>query len=1065
MLLVFSSSIASAQITPKWIRYQSISPNGDNIAFTYKGNLYRVPSTGGEAQQLTFHEAHDYMPVWSNDGSKIAFASNRYGNFDVFIMDALGGPAERLTFHSSDESPYSFSADNKSVIFGGVRHDLASHRQFPTSSQPELYSVPVSGGRVDQIFTVPAEDVQVSSDGKLLVYHDKKGYENEWRKHHTSAITRDIWSYNTSTEEYTKITDFEGEDRQPVFSEDEKSLYYLSEQSGNFNVHKLSLSNPQDQEQLTHLDTFPVRFLSYGNGILAFGYDGELYTMKEGQEPQKVKVTIRTQAESNTDKYISINGGVDEMAVAPGGKEIAFIARGEVFVTSVDGSLTKRITNTPEQERFVTFTPDGKSVVYASEREGKWNIYKTTKKREEEPFFYASTLLNEEVLVSNETDSYLPSFSPDGKKMAFIADRRILRVKDMPSGKTTDLLTPEDLFTMRDGDKYFTWSPDSKWLLVDWNKSLNNSEILLLAANGGRRVNLTESGYDDSYPKWTNDGKQMIWFSNKNGLKSYATSGRTEEDVYSMFFTQDAWDKYNMSEEDYKLMKEIEKANSPDSTSEKKRDKKEETPLEIDWEGLKERKARLTIHSSSLSDAVLSKDGEKLYYLAEFEDKNNLWETDLHSRETKMIIKLNTRRGSLSWDKEKKNLYLLSEGKISKLDPSAGKSENIKISGEMTYDEVAERQSMFDHVYNRAKDVFYEPTFHGKNLDSLYIEYKKYIPHIGDSYEFAEMLSEMLGELNSSHSGARYSSDIENGDETAALGIFLDYDHEGKGILITEVLQGGPLDKAAFNVKPGMIIEGIDGETIAADKDVARYLNRKAGKFVLLELFDPESKERKQITVKPISLNEERNLLYDRFVRINEEEVAEKSDGQLGYVHIPGMADGPYRSIFEDMMGKYFDKKAVIIDTRFNGGGDLVADLAAFFTGTPFITYATAAKDVGGEPTSRWTKPTLSLYNESMYSDGSCYASSYEALNIGKTVGMPVPGTCSFAGWETLADGTGWGIVPVSARDMAGDWMENKQTEPDIIVRNMPGVISEGRDQQLERGIEELMKEVSEEAN
>ncbi|MDT0675621.1 S41 family peptidase [Autumnicola musiva] len=1064
LFIILSTATLWSQVTPKWIRCQSISPNGQTIVFTYKGNLYRVPSAGGEARQLTFHDAHDYMPVWSNNGDKIAFASNRYGNFDIFLMDALGGPAERLTFHSNDENPYSFSVDDKNVILGAVRQDLASHRQFPSGSQPELYKVPVKGGRVDQMLTVPAEDVQVSKDGSFLVYHDKKGGENEWRKHHVSAITRDIWRYDIKADTHKMLSSFNGEDRQPVFSEDEKSLYYLSEQSGNFNVHKMSIDNPEKQEQLTSFDTHPVRFLSYANGILSFGYDGELYTMEEGKQPEKVNVSLRTQEQNNPDKYISINGDVDEMAVSPNGKEIAFIARGEVFVTSVDGSLTKRITNTPEQERFLAFTPDGNGMVYASEREGKWNIYKSTKTRKEEPFFYAATLLDEEVLVNNETDSYLPSFSPDGKKLAFIADRRILRVKDIQSGKTTDLLNAEDLFTMRDGDKYFTWSPDSKWLLVDWNKLLNNSEVLLLAADGSRRVNLTESGYYDSHPKWTNDGKQMIWFSDRNGLKSYATSGRTEEDVYSMFFTQDAWDKFNMGEEEYKLLKEIEKANSPDSTSEKakkKKAKEKEQLVEIDWNGLKDRKARLTIHSSSLSDAVLSKDDEKLYYLAEFEDKMNLWETDLRSRETKMIIKLNTRGGRLSWDKEKENLYLLSEGEISKLNPGEGESENIKISGEMTYDEVAERQNMFDHVYNRTKNVFYEPTFHGNNLDTLYKEYKKYLPHIGNSYEFAEMLSEMLGELNVSHSGARYSSDKENGDETASLGIFKDFHHTGNGILIEEVLDGGPLDKAAFNVEPGMIIESIDGETIAADKDVAGYLNRKADRFVLLGIYNPENKERKQITVRPVSLNEERKLLYDRFVKINEEEVEEKSNGQLGYVHIPGMSDGPYRSIFEDMLGKYLDKKAVIIDTRFNGGGDLVADLAMFFTGTPFITYATAAKEVGGEPTSRWTKPTLSLYNESMYSDGHCYANSYEALNIGTTVGMPVPGTCSFAGWESLADGTRWGIVPVSARDFNGEWMENNQTEPDIIVKNMPGVISEGRDQQLERGIEELLKEVS----
>ena len=1067
-LLFFAGVTAYSQENPKWIRYQSISPDGQTIAFTYKGDLYSVPTTGGEAKQLTFHEAHDYMPVWSHDSKKLAFASDRYGNFDIFLMDALGGPAERLTFHSNDENPYSFSEDNKFVIFGGVRQDLVEHRQYPTGSQPELYKVPVTAGRVEQIFTVPAEAVQVSKDGKTMVYHDKKGGENEWRKHHLSSIARDVWKYDVPTEKHTMLTDFAGEDRQPVFSGDQKSLYYLSEKSGNSNVHKLDLSNPKDQKQITDLKTFPVRFLSFGNGTLAFGYDGELYTMKEGETPKKVNVSIRTQAPSNPDKYITINGGVDEMEISPDGKEIAFIARGEVFVTSVDGSLTKRITNTPAQERFVTFTPDGKGVVYSSERDGKWSIYKTEKTRAQEPFFYASTLLKEEPLLTGEKDHYLPAFSPDGKKLAYVVGRRTLRVKDMESGKTVDLLTPDDLFHMRDGDKYFTWSPDSQWLLAEWDKSLSNSEVLLLAADGSKRVNLTESGYYDANPKWTNEGKQMIWFSNRHGLKSYATSGRSEMDVYSMFFTQDAWDKYNMSEEDYRYMKEVEKANKKeDDKDQKEKDsdkaKKEanQKPLQIDWDGLKERKDRLTIHSSLMSDAVLSKDGEKLYYLAQFEDRANLWETNLRTNETKMAIKLNSRGGRLAWDKDKENLYLLSGGKISKLDLAADKSKDIKIAGEMTYDEKKERQHMFDHVYIRTKNAFYDKEFHGQNIDTLYAQYGRYLPSIGNSYEFAEMLSEMLGELNVSHSGARYSNRGDNGDATASLGIFMDYNYNGEGIKIAEVIKGGPLDKASLEVSPGMIITSIDGEPLSSDRDIASYLNRKADKFVLLELTENGKKEPTQITVKPITLNEERDLLYKRFVRKNEKEVEEKSGGQLGYVHIPGMSDAPYRSIYEDMMGKFHDRKGVIIDTRFNSGGDLVADLAMFFTGKPFITYATDDKVVGGEPTSRWTKPTLSLFNESMYSDGHCYASGYTDLEIGKTVGMPVPGTCSFAGWEILPDGTRWGMVPVSAKDLSGDWMENNQTEPLILVKNMPGVIDTGIDQQLERGIKELLEDVS----
>ena len=468
----------------------------------------------------------------------------------------------------------------------------------------------------------------------------------------------------------------------------------------------------------------------------------------------------------------------------------------------------------------------------------------------------------------------------------------------------------------------------------------------------------------------------------------------------------------------------------------------------------------MTIHSSRLGDATLSKDGEKLYYLARFEGGQNLWVTNLRTRDTKMALKLNS-FGSLHWDKDMKNLYLLSGGRISKINPDTGKRTGITIRGEMEYDAIAERDYMFDHVWIRTKNIFYEPTFHGIDWDMMRKEYEPLLPHIGNSYEFSELLSEMIGELNVSHAGARYAASILNADATASLGVFMDYDHKGNGIRIVEVIKGGPLDKAMFDIKPGMVIEKIDGEVVSSSRDVATYLNRKAGKFTLLEISGPGKKETQTITVKPISLDVERELLYTRFVKMNEKEVEEKSNGQLGYVHISGMGDRQYRSVFEEMMGKYLNTKAVIIDTRFNGGGDLVADLAMFFTGVPFITYATEAKVVGGEPTFRWTKPTLALFNESMYSDGHCFAQGYTDLEIGTTLGMPVPGTCSFAGWEGLPDGGRWGVVPVSAKDKTGRWMENLQTEPTIEVKQMPGVIDKGRDEQLERAIQELLNQVN----
>ncbi len=1057
--------VATAQTNPNWFRYSAISPDGSKIAFAHKGDLFVVPASGGPAQPLTFHEGYDFMPVWSRDGARIAFASDRNGNFDVFVIDAQGGEPTRLTHHSAQEYPYAFSADGQRVIFGGQRQDAAQHRQFPTGSQPEVYEVPIAGGRVSQLWTVPAEDVQVSQNGQRMVYHDKKGGENVWRKHHTSAITRDIWLYDQPSGKHTMLTTFKGEDRNPVWADGDRAIYYLSEASGSFNVHKLSLDAPGQSQAVTSFKDHPVRFLSAAtDGTLCFTYDGEIYTLRPGGQPAKVPIGLRMEARSNNLRVVPISGNVREMAVSPSGKEVAYIVRGEIFVSSVEGGVTKRITNTPEQERFVSFSPDGATLLYASERNSSWSIHTTKKVRAEEPYFYAATLLKEEPLISNASENYQPQYSPDGKEVAYIENRRSLKILNLATKQTRTLLTPNELYYMADGDQYFSWSPDGKWLLAEYSPVMANSEVVLLAADGSRKLtNLTESGYNDYRPRWVNGGKQVLWFSDRDGLRSYANSGQRQLDVYSMFLAQEAWDRYNLNKDDFALLKEMEEKAEKDKKDDKDKKKAEakKDSVVVNWEGLRDRKARFTIHSASLGDALLTKDGEKLYYLARFDKGLNLWSVKLRTKETKLEIELDAGSGSMVWDKEMKSIFLLADGRITKITPESNKRESVAIRGELNLDVAAERAHMFDHVWTRTKSMFYISNFHGVNWPELRKVYEAKLPSINNSYDFAELLSEMLGELNVSHCGASYRAFDPNGDNTASLGIFADYAYTGEGIKIAEIIKGGPLDKENLKVAAGMVIEQIDGETVAANTDVATYLNRKAGKFCLLQVYDPVAKTRTQVTVKPVTLGEEGNLLYRRWVRKNQEEVDRLSNGQLGYVHIPGMSDGPYRNVVEEVMGKYHDRKGIVVDTRFNGGGDLVSDLAMFFTGKKFLDYAIESRSVGYEPGFRWTKPTVAMVNEANYSDGHCFACGYQDLGIGKMIGMPVPGTCSFAGWELLQDGAvRWGSVPVSAKNAKGQWLENVETVPDFPVKNEPGVISQGRDQQLEKAVEELLKAV-----
>ena len=1054
IILLFISSAAFAQ-APSWLRYPSISPDGKTIVFTYKGDLYKVASTGGAASPLTMHEAHDFMPVWSKDGKSIAFASDRYGNFDVYVIAAEGGEAKRITYHSTNEYPYSFSNDNKNIIFGATRMDLPANRQFPTGYMSELYTVSITGGRVTQVLTTPAEDVKFNKDGTKLLYTNKPAGENAWRKHHTSAVTRDVAMYDFKTATHKLITSFNGEDRNPVFNNDESAFFYLSEESGSFNIHKMNMSGGKS-EKLTSYKKHPVRFLSSSNdGLLCYSYDGELYTMKSGSSPQKINITILSDVRSNNEKIYRVTAG-SGMSVSSNGKEVAFIYRGDVFVTSVDGGVTKRITNTPEQETGVVFSPDGKKIMYGGERNDKWSVYESTIERKEEPYFYASTLIKETPVLQNKNNNTQALYSPDGKEIAYIENLNQLRIYNIAGKQSRTVLTGDQLFAFVENDQYFQWSPDSKWLLFDYAVPGSAvGEVGIVSADGKKIENLTLSGFGDYNAKWIMGGKAMMWFSNRDGLRAAAMSGGAQADAYAMFFTQEAFDKFKLSKEETALQKDIEENKTKADTSKKKTVVKDS--VVINWNGLLQRKAKLTIHSSNMGDALVSKDGETLYYLARFERGMNLWTTNLRTRETKMLVPLNAGFASMQWDKEQKSIFLNSDTGMTKIDPNSGKQDRIRINGEMMVDGFKERMYMFEHVWRRTKTTFYNKSFHGIDWDSYKPDYEKYIPHIGNNYEFSEMLSELLGELNVSHSGSDYGAFNPNGDATAALGIFYDYNYKGNGIKIVEVITDGPLDKAGMNISAGMIIESIDGETITADKDLPQYLNRKAGKNVLLVIVDGTTK--RELTIKPVTVGEENGLLYRRWVKRNADEVDKMSNGTLGYVHIPGMSDGTYRTTYEEIMGKFFHKKGIVVDTRNNGGGDLVADLAMFLSGKKFMDYGNDVRNNGFEPNFRWTKPSISLANEGNYSDGHCYAYMVKEVGIGKLVGMPVPGTCTFAAWEGLMDtGIRWGAPTVGCKDTKGNYLENAQTEPDLKLRNEYEKVGSGVDQQLELAVKELMK-------
>lgn len=1055
------TTYSNAQDEAMWMRYPAISPDGTTIVFSYKGDLWKVPAKGGAAMPLTLHEGHDYKPVWSNDGKQIAFASHRYGNFDVYIMPSSGGKATRLTYHSSNDFPSAFTPDNQSVLFTSSRLDAVSNQQFPSGVLPELYQISVKSGMPLQVFTTPAQGAIYNQDGSIIVFHDRKGYEDEFRKHHTSSVTRDVWKYEVKTGKYTQLSSFEGEDRNPVFAPDQEHIYYLSEASGSFNVYKKNINAKDQAQAITSFEQHPLRNLTISNnGVLCFSYHGQIYTKEEGKEPQKITITANADSRFNPEKIQSVNSKVTEIALSPNEKEIAFLHRGEVFVASIKEGTTKRITNTPEQERNISFSPDGKALLYAGERNGSWNLYQSKISRDEEKYFFNATLIKEETLLDTPAEEFQAAYSPDGKEIAYLEERTAIKVLNLATKQTRLVVAGDKNYSYSDGDQHFAWSPDSKWLLVQFLQDKQWIPQCGLVDISGEKeiVNLTQSGYASVVPEWAMEGKMMVYASDRDGMKNHASWG-SEMDIYAIFFTQQAFDDYKLNEEEYELQseeeEEEEKKEDKDDKEEEKKDKVE--PIKIELEDIDERKVRLSVHSSRLSDMILSKDGSKLFYMARYEKGADLWQTNLRTKETKMLLKMGAKSvGDLIMDKKGKNLFVLADGSISKVEIDGGKKKGIGIKGEMVLNEAVERSYLFEHAWRQVQKKFYKTDLHEVSWDFYKTEYAKFLPHINNNHDFAELLSEMLGELNASHTGAFYRPQTENGDQTASLGLFFDNDYTGKGLKILEVIDKGPLDNSKSKAKKELILEKIDGVEITSTQNPYQLLNRKVNKNTLLSFYNPKSGKRWEETIKPISLGSQNQLLYRRWVENCRSIVDSLSNGKIGYVHVRSMNHQSYRTVYEDALGKNGGKKALVVDTRFNGGGWLHDDLATFLDGKKYMTFMPRGQELGNEPQFKWTKPSIVVMSESNYSDAHMFPYTYRALGIGKLVGMPVPGTGTAVWWERLQNGMVFGIPQVGMVGNDGKYLENQQLEPDIKVPNTPEKVSKGQDEQLEAAVKEL---------
>lgn len=707
-----------------------------------------------------------------------------------------------------------------------------------------------------------------------------------------------------------------------------------------------------------------------------------------------------------------------DVKISPDGKQIAFCYKGDIYKVASTGGSAVRLTSHDSYESVPVWSPDGKQIAFASDRYGNNDV------------FIMNADGGSAVRLTTKSGGEAPeAFSPDGKYVYFSANNQ----KPAASALFPDVLL----------------------------------ELYKVPATGGRQEQALPTPAEClSFAK---DGSMFV-YQDRYGMRSHASWGSLN-DVMLVFMNKDAYDKFRLSKEDYELQKELEKEQKKNAEKadadkkkgkkkdDKKADKKEEKKdIDVQLDGIEDRIVRITPNSSEIADAIVDADGESLYYLSAFEEGYDLWKLDLRKKSTECLKKLDTSSAQFDVQKDGKCIFILGSRIMQKLTVASDKMERISYKAEMKMDLAKEREYMFDHVCRQEARHFYRTDMHGVDWPMMTAAYRKFLPHINNNADFAELLSEMLGELNVSHTGGRYRAGAR-GEATANLGLFYDLSYEGKGVKIDEVIAGGPFDNASSKVKKGCIIEKINGQEISADTDFYALLAGLTGEKVLISLSNG-GKQWDEV-VKPISDGACGALLYRRWIKQRAADVDRWSNGRLGYVHIESMDDNSFRTVYSDVLGKYNKKEGIVIDTRFNGGGRLHEDIEILFSGTKYLTQVYRGREACDMPSRRWNKPSIMVQGEANYSNAHGTPWVYKHMRLGKLVGAPVPGTMTSVWWERLQDSSLiFGTPVIGYRTAEGNYLENSQLEPDIYVLNSPEDAANGLDAQLKAAVDELLREL-----
>lgn len=1042
------------------LRQPAINKDGSLVAFSFQGDIWTVPGSGGKATRLTIHDAYESNPVFSPDGKQIAFSGARFGNNDIFVMSAEGSMPKRLTFHSGADNISSWTQPDK-ILF-------STNREFRQIERPnEVYAISPKGGTESRVLDAVGFDPVLSPDGRFLAF--VRGDINPVaRQAYKGSSDRDIWIYDTKNKTYQQLPGFETNDVFPQWGSN-NSLYFLSSESGAYNIYRLKLDAngkaSNTPEKLTNYKDESIRAFSVsadGTSIV-FEKDMNLYTMKADKgSAQKLNVVISADDRLDATEQKTLSTGANDYAVSPNGKLLAFSIRGEIFLKEADKEKARSINVSEHAFRDIepTFLNDSTLLFTSDRANGNFDIYTVRSIDTTQRNVFKSMkhgLIQVTKTAGDETNLVV---SPDNKKIAYVRGRGTFVVAEIsPDGKLSNEKILSDSWDSPSG---IAWSPDSKWLAYAVSDLYFNQEIFIQAAdNSTKPVNVSMHPRTDGRPFWSADGSKL-------GFISERSTGRSD-DIWFVWLKKEDWEKETQDWQERD-------APAPEpATPAKGADKKAPKPVKIDFDKIHERIVQVTSFPGNESDLVISKDGETFYYTTSTSvaKGRDLYSIKWDGKDLKEITKGGANPSNVTMDREGKYLYYTRMGALGRIDIKSNATETLPYTAKMKVDYNAERTQVFEEAWRTIRDGFYDPKFHGNDWVKLHDKYKERAINASTSNDFRDMFNLLLGELNSSHMGMTVTDRIDTQKEATGL-LGTEIVPVTGGVKITHLVPGTPADKEKSKLNEGDVITAVNGQTVSDNDNFYDLLNGLVNERVLLNVRGADGKSREVVIRLTNSIT---NSLYEEWVENRKKLVDKYSNGRLGYIHIRSMDFPSFEVVEREFTAAGFGKEGLVIDVRYNGGGSTTDYLMTIlnYKQHAYTIPRGASEDLEKDKLkfksyypigerlvyAAWTKPSIALCNEGSYSNAEIFSHAYKTLGVGKLVGVPTNGSVISTGGKSLMDGSfvrlplrGWFTKATDKNQELGPAI------PDIIVENQPDWLAKGTDDQLKAAVDELLKEI-----